>query len=72
VPRTHNLEDLLDLFLPYDATLAPLRRVLVSLGRYAVDYRYPDMRATTRQMQRALHHAERVRLESRVRLGLPR
>jgi HEPN domain-containing protein len=70
-PKTHNLKDLLDLLLPYDATLAPLRRVLVSLTRYAVDYRYPERRATTRQMQRALRHAERVRLELRVRLGLP-
>ena len=30
VPRTHDLEDLLDLLLPHDATLAPLRRALRS------------------------------------------
>ena len=41
--------------------IPPLRRVLVSLTRYAVDYRYPNMRATTRQMQAALRHAEQVR-----------
>src|SRR5437899_12674904 len=53
VPRTHNLEELLDLLLPHDATLAPLRRLLISLTQYAVDYRYPGASATTRQMKAA-------------------
>src|SRR5437879_4306253 len=48
VPKTHDLEDLLDLLLPHDATLAPLRRALHSLTRYAVDFRYPNYRTTTR------------------------
>src|SRR5688572_32679202 len=51
VPRTHDLEVLLDLLLPHDATLAPLRRGVRSLTKFAVEYRYPAMRATTRQMQ---------------------
>ena len=71
VPKTHDLEDLLDLLLPHTATLAPLRRALRSLTRYAVDVRYPDVRATTRHMEAALRQAERVRRELRVRLGLP-
>ena len=71
VPRTHDLEDLLDLLLPHEATLAPLRRGLRSLTRYAVEFRYPGVRATTRRMQAALRQAERVRRELRVRLGLP-
>ncbi len=71
VPRTHELEDLLDLLLPHDATLARLRRSLRSLTPYAVNFRYPGARATTRRMQAALRHAERVRRELRVRLGLP-
>ena len=71
VPRTHDLEDLLDLLLPHDATLAPLRRGLQSLTEYAVEFRYPGVRATTRRMQAALRHAERVRTELRARLGLP-
>jgi HEPN domain-containing protein len=70
VPRTHNLDALLDLLLPHDATLAPLRRGLRSLSRYAVDFRYPGVRATTRRMQAALRQAERVRMEIRKRLGL--
>src|SRR5689334_22805181 len=56
VPRTHNLDDLLQLLLPHDATLRPLRRALVSLGRFAVDYRYPGANATKRQAQAALRH----------------
>ena len=71
VPRTHDLKDLIDLLLPHDATLAPLRRSVTSLTKYAVEYRYPAMRATTRQMKSALRVAERVRTELRARLGLP-
>ena len=71
VPRTHDLEDLLDLLLPHDPTLAPSRRGLRALTRYAVQFRYPGVRATTRRMQAALRQAERVRRELRVRLGLP-
>jgi HEPN domain-containing protein len=71
VPRTHDLEDLLDLLLPHDGTLAPLRRALRSLTRYAVAFRYPGVRATTRRMQAALRHAERVGRQLCGRLGLP-
>jgi HEPN domain-containing protein len=70
VPRTHDLEDLLDLLLPYDGTLAPLRRSLASLTKYAVEYRYPGVRATARRMAVALRRTERVRREIRVRLGV--
>ena len=71
VPRTHDLDDLLDLLLPHDATLKALRRGLSSVTRYAVEYRYPGLRARTRQMHSALRIAERVRAELRIRLGLP-
>ena len=70
VPRTHDLDDLLDLLLPFDATLAPLRRGLHSLTRYAVEYRYPGPRATQRGMEAALRHAEQMRRELRGRLGI--
>lgn len=69
-PRTHDLEELLDLLLPHDAALAPLRRALTGLSRYAIDYRYPGLRATTRRMQAALRQARCVRTELRRRLGL--
>lgn len=70
VPRIHDMEDLLDLLLPHDATLRALRRRVASLTKYAVEHRYPGMWATTRQMQSALKIAERVRGEIRARLGL--
>src|SRR5262245_15103343 len=71
VPKTHDLDSLLLLLLPHDATLGRLRRGLDKLTDYAVEYRYPVARATTRQMQSALRKAERVRAEIRARLGLP-
>ena len=58
------------MLVPHDATLAPLRRALIALSRYAVEYRYPGVRATTRRMGSALRHAQRVRTVVRARLGL--
>jgi HEPN domain-containing protein len=69
-PRTHNLIDLLELLLPRDPTLRSLRRRVDPLTRYAVDFRYPDERATSRQAKSALRHAETVRIAIRARLGL--
>jgi HEPN domain-containing protein len=71
IPKTHDLRDLLYLLLPNDGTLSTLRPGLKSLTRYAVEYRYPGIRATTRQMNIALGRALRVRTEVRSRLGLP-
>jgi hypothetical protein len=64
------MEDPLDLLLPHDATLKPLRRSVASLTKYAVEHRYPGASATARQMRSALTIAERVRGEIRARLGL--
>ncbi len=70
IPKTHDLRDLFNLLLPHDKTLAPLRRGLLSLTRYAVEYRYPGVRATSQRMEAALRHAGRIRHEARIRLGL--
>ena len=70
-PKTHDLEDLLDLLGPHASTLNRLRRRLDALTVFAVEYRYPIARATTRQMQAALRTMERARTEVRARLGLP-
>ena len=70
VPRTHDLADILDLLLPSNATLAALRRQSNSLTRYAVDYRYPGMMASKRQMDAAVRHGDQIRLECRGRLNL--
>ena len=71
VPKEHNLAKLLDKLLPHHGMLASLRRSLRSLMPYAVNFRYPGARATTRRMQAALRQAERVRTALRARLGLP-
>lgn len=71
VPKSHELEDLLDLLLPHHSALVTLRRSLRCLTPYAVNFRYPGIRATTRRMQAALRHAERVRTALRSQLGLP-
>jgi HEPN domain-containing protein len=70
VPRIHALDDLLARLGPHDRTLAPLRRALKSLTRYAVEYRYPGLSATRRKAVAALRHAENVRAAVRARLGL--
>jgi HEPN domain-containing protein len=69
-PKTHVLENLLDLLLPDDPTLRPLLPDAVRLTRYAVEYRYPGIRATKPRAQSALAAAERIRAEVRRRLGL--
>jgi hypothetical protein len=70
VPRTHDLKLILTLLLPQDGTLRQLGRALGQLSRFAVEYRYPGRRATTRQMESALRQVERVRTAVRSRLGL--
>jgi HEPN domain-containing protein len=72
IPRTHDRNALLHLLLPHDPTLRPLGRGLLSLSRYAVDYRYPGANATKRQMDSALVRMEQVRKRVRRELGLPR
>jgi hypothetical protein len=71
VPRTHQLDDLLVLLLPGNATLARLGRKAGSLTQFAVDYRYPGLMASKRQMEAALRHVDQFRLESRGTLNLP-
>lgn len=71
IPKTYDLRDLQKLLLPNYPTAATLRRGLRSLTRYAVEYRYPGVRATTRRMIAALRYAKRIRAWSRACLGLP-
>jgi HEPN domain-containing protein len=71
IPPTRDLQRLLLDLLPHESSLKPFRRLLVSLSRFAVDYRYPGFSASTRDMHAALRHAERIRLKVRMILGLP-
>ena len=70
IPKIHTLEVLLTLLLPHDATLQSLRSVIKGLTDYAVDYRYPGLRANRRQAVAAERKMERARTEFRRRLGL--
>jgi hypothetical protein len=71
VPRTHNLDDVLTLLVPYHASLRPLKRGLIFLTRFAVDTRYPGDNASKRQATAALRWAEKGRAAARALLGLP-
>jgi len=70
IPRTHDLEQLLDLLVPHDPHLKLLRRGLQFLNGYAVDVRYPEKHATKRQAEAATRWAEQLRTESRGLLGI--
>jgi len=70
VPKTHELVNVLNLLLPGDASLLPLRRKSRSLTQYAVDYRYPGMMASRRQMEAAVRHVDEIRLVCRGKLNL--
>jgi HEPN domain-containing protein len=70
VPRTHDLEDLHDMLLIRDPTLAGLRQASSILTPYAVEYRYPGASARKRQARAAVRHAGKIRAVVRTRLGL--
>jgi HEPN domain-containing protein len=69
-PKTHDLKTLTDLAVRIDPTIKALQRRVHPLTRYAVEYRYPGLRANRRKSSRALEVAEQVRAEVRRRLGL--
>jgi HEPN domain-containing protein len=70
IPRTHNLDDILNLLLPHHGALRALRRGLIYLTDFAVDPRYPGDNPSKRQAVAALRWAERVRDVCRSLLGI--
>ena len=70
VPRTHNLDDVLNLLRGHHPTLRSLRRGLIFLTDFAVETRYPGDNASKRQAVAALRWANRVRNACRTLLGL--
>lgn len=72
IPRIHDLGELLNRLQPTHPTISRLRRNTRPLTRYAVEYRYPGLRADRRKSRAALAGAEAVRSEVRRRLGLRR
>jgi HEPN domain-containing protein len=61
IPRTHNLDDLRNRLSQHHPGLRSLRRGLIFLTDFAVEYRYPGDNASKRQAQAALRWASRVR-----------
>ncbi len=70
VPRTHNLDDVVNLMVQHYPSLRSLRRGLVFLTRFAVEARYPGHNTRKRQAAAALRWAERVRTACRTLLGI--
>ncbi len=68
--RTHNLDAVLSLLVPYHPKLHSLRRGLIFLTAFSVDTRYPGRKATKRQAASALRWAGRVRDACRTLLGV--
>jgi len=70
VPKSHDLDALLNLLLPVEPLWSRFRSALQNLSDYAVDFRYPGRRASKRQAARALADCKELRREVRRRLGL--
>jgi HEPN domain-containing protein len=70
IPKTHALDDLLNLLLPHYSGLASIRRGLLFLTDFAVDPRYPGTGTSKREATSALRWAGKVRDVCRSLLGL--
>lgn len=70
-PKTHNLVELLQLVGPLELSLMPLSVRLDTLGKAAVEIRYPGRTATKVEAKGALATAREVRQILRTALGLP-
>jgi HEPN domain-containing protein len=70
VPKTHFLDKLLACLAPLHPTLRPLRRGLLFLTNFAVDFRYPGSDASRRQAVAALRWVARVRTQARSLLAI--
>lgn len=71
IPRTHRLEDLLDLIIPYIPEWNSWKSDLTTLSNHAVDFRYPGKSATRENMEIAVTKCDVVRQEIRSSLNLP-
>ncbi len=71
VPKTHDLDALLNQLLPVEPLWSAFRPALQNLSDFAVDFRYPGNRATKARARQALKDARVVRREVRLSFGLP-
>ena len=71
VPRTHDLDVVLNGLLTVEPLWGAFRAALQTLTDYAVDFRYPGHTANKSHARRALADCKSVRREVRTSLGLP-
>jgi HEPN domain-containing protein len=69
-PRIHDLEELLNLCVLYDATLTTRLPLVQVLNPYAVLIRYPGMTATVAEAKEAVHAMRRLRTILRRKLSI--
>ena len=69
-PRIHDLEELLNLCVLYDATLTTRLPLVQVLNPYAVLIRYPGMTATVAEAKEAVHAMRRLRTILPCKLGI--
>ncbi|MFZ5822202.1 MAG: HEPN domain-containing protein [Chloroflexota bacterium] len=69
-PKTHNLNELLELCLTLDGSFEIQRDLLTELDHYGVRYRYPGMTADKADAKLALDRAHIVRSFLRMKLEL--
>jgi HEPN domain-containing protein len=70
ITRTHDLDDLLNDLRPHVPPVRRLRRGVLFLTQFAVDYRYPGEAASSRQADAALRWTEAVRATIRAHFRL--
>ncbi len=70
IPKTHDLEVLLNLALPSQPLWSSLLSAADFLTDYAVEFRYPGNEATAANAKAALKKATLIRGEARDSLGL--
>ncbi len=70
VPKTHDLEMLIQLLNPIEPLWTSLSSAAQQLTRYAVRFRYPGYEATAQEMKTAQKDAKAIRQEVRLALGL--
>jgi len=70
VPKTHNVEDLLNRLLAFEPQWATLKPMLINLSNYAVVFRYPGLRASNADGRQARTACQVVRRTVRRSLGL--
>ena len=70
IPKTHDLELLLNHLLPVEPLWTTLLPSLQALTDYAVDFRYPGSEAQKAEAVQAIKDCKAIRAEARVSLGL--